>query len=62
MNSFKVHYVGTYDSKIGFTVSFSHVEDSGYFDCRVQDDDSIEPITFHVIVNEQRELLIKLSC
>ncbi len=50
----KTHYVGTYDSKVGFTVSFSHIEDSGYFDCRVQDDPD-NYVSFEVIVNEQRE-------
>lgn len=50
----KAHYVGTYDSKSGFTVSFSHIEDSGYFDCRLQDDPETY-ITFQIMINEQRE-------
>ena len=52
------HYVGTYDSKSGFTVSFSHIEDSGYFDCRLQDDPETY-ITFQIMINEQREFISK---
>ncbi|XP_070496401.1 vascular endothelial growth factor receptor kdr-like isoform X5 [Chironomus tepperi] len=48
----EIHYIGTYDPKIGFTVFFSHVEESGYFECR-QEDDHDNFIEYHVTVNEQ---------
>lgn len=44
---------GSYDPEVGFTVSFSHVEDSGYYDCRVKDSDIV--FMFHVVVNENCE-------
>lgn len=45
---------GSYDPEIGFTVSFTHVEESAYFDCRVPDNEDIF-VQFHVIVNENCE-------
>lgn len=53
-------YIGTYDSKIGFTVSFSNAEDSGYYECRPLDDYD-NSIQFIVIIQEQREFLLRLS-
>lgn len=45
---------GSYDPEIGFSVSFTHVEESGYYDCRVADQEDIL-IQFHVVVNENCE-------
>jgi hypothetical protein len=40
---------------VGFTVLFSNIEDSGYYDCRVLDNDDYAPETFHLMVNEDSE-------
>lgn len=45
---------GSYDPEIGFTVSFTHIEESGYYECRVADQKDVY-IQFHVIVNENCE-------
>lgn len=45
---------GHYDPETGFTVSFTHIEDSGYYDCKVAgDEDNL--LQFHVIVNANCE-------
>ncbi|KAG5675894.1 hypothetical protein PVAND_005754 [Polypedilum vanderplanki] len=46
------HYVGTYDPKRGFIVSFHDVESSGFYECLIADDPSIFT-QFQVIINEQ---------
>lgn len=41
-------------------MSFTHIEDSGFYDCRVQDDEDYL-LQFHVIVNEKCESRKKRS-
>lgn len=53
LSSIQEQIEGEYDPAVGFTVSFSHVEDSGYYDCRVKDTDVV--FMFHVVVNENCE-------
>lgn len=43
-----------YDPEIGYTVSFTHMEQSGSYTCKVIDDPSHE-IQFHIIVNANCE-------
>jgi hypothetical protein len=50
----QVQVEGDYDPEIGFTVSLSHVEESGFYDCRVKDDED-SGHQFHVMVDENRE-------
>jgi hypothetical protein len=50
----QVQIEGSYDPEIGFTVSFTHIEESGFYDCRVVDQDE-HNYQFHVMVNENCE-------
>lgn len=50
----QVQVEGDYDPEIGFTVSLAHVEESGYYDCRVKDEGE-SGHQFHVMVDENRE-------
>lgn len=50
----QVQVEGSYDPEIGFTVSLSHVEESGFYDCRVRDQEDIS-IQFQVMVDENSE-------
>lgn len=40
---------------MGFVVVFSHIEDSGFYDCRVVDNADYTPETFQLMVNEDSE-------
>ncbi|CAG9799108.1 unnamed protein product [Chironomus riparius] len=46
------HIAGEYDPKLGFTVSFMDDEESGFFECRLEDDHEIYN-EFQVIINGQ---------
>lgn len=43
-----------FDPEIGFTVSFTHLEQSGYYECKVVDNED-HNIQFHVMVNPNCE-------
>lgn len=43
-----------FDPEIGFTVSFTHLEQSGYYECKVVDNED-HNVQFHVMVNPNCE-------
>lgn len=46
-----------FDPEKGFTVSFTHIEQSGYYDCKVVNNED-HSIQYHVMVNANCELSI----